>query len=79
MVLKDQLTVHVNDAIQKIFYGGKQKQHTVKNILFTDIGGYVHFLSDTCEGNDKKIADEQEEYNLPEGSYLCQDTGFLRI
>jgi flagellar basal body-associated protein FliL len=43
MLLKDQLTVHIDDAIQKIFYSGKQKQHTVKNILFTDVGGYVHF------------------------------------
>jgi len=67
----------LDNAIQKIFYSGKQKRHTVKNILFIDVGGYVHFLSDTCEGkkNDKKIADEIE-YNLPEGSYLCQDTGF---
>ena len=67
----------LDDAIQKIFYSGKQKQHTVKNILFTDVGGYVHFLSWTCEGkkNDKKAADEIE-YNLPEGIYLCQDTGF---
>jgi hypothetical protein len=61
MVLKDQLTVHADDAIQKTFYSGKQKRHTVKNLLFIDVGGYVHFLSDTCEGkkNDKKIADER--------------------
>jgi len=46
----------LNNEIQKIFYSGKQKQHTVKNLLLTGINGYVHFLSNTCEGkkNDKK-------------------------
>jgi len=67
----------LDTVMQEIFYSGKQKQHTVKNVLFTDVGGYVHFLSDTCEGkkHDKKVADEVG-YNLPEGSYLCHDTGF---
>jgi len=65
------------DAIQKFYYSGKQKQHTLKNILLTDVNGYVHFLNDTCEGkkHDKRIADEAG-YILPKGSYLGQDTGF---
>jgi len=67
----------IYNEIQKIFYSGKQKRHTVKNVLLTDVSGYVHFLSDTCEGkkNDKKIADEAG-YCDPLGSYLGQDTGF---
>jgi len=68
------------DAIQKFYYSGKQKQHTLKNILLTDVNGYVHFLSDTCEGkkHDKRIADEAG-YILPKGSYLDQDTGFQGV
>ncbi|MDM8567586.1 hypothetical protein QUF74_18305 [Candidatus Halobeggiatoa sp. HSG11] len=33
----------------------------MKNILFIDVGGYVHFLSDTCEGkkNGKKLAKQE--------------------
>jgi len=67
----------LDDATQENYYSGKQKQHTLKNILLGDLDGYVHFLSDTCEGkkHDKKIADEVG-YILPEGSYLGQDTGF---
>ena len=67
----------IHQAIQEIFYSGRKKQHTLKNILLTDVSGYVHFLSDTCEGkkSDKKIADETG-YSLPIGSYLGQDTGF---
>ena len=67
----------LNNAIQKMFYSGKRKQHTLKNILVTDISGYVLFLSNTCEGqkHDKKMADEAG-YSLPLGSYLGQDTGF---
>jgi len=33
----------------KVFYSGKQKRHTVKNILLTGVSCYVYFLSDTCE------------------------------
>ncbi len=37
----------------------------------------IRFLSDTVESkkHDKKLADETD-YILPEGSKLCQDTGF---
>ena len=65
----------IYNEVQHIFYSGKKKHHTVKNILITD--GYVYFLSSTCEGkkHNKKIADEAR-YSLPEGSYLGQDSGF---
>ena len=67
----------LHNEVQKIYYSGKQKRHTMKNILLTDVSGYIHFLSNTCEGkkNDKKIADDVG-YTLPAGSYLGQDTGF---
>jgi hypothetical protein len=62
---------------QKMYYSGKKKQHTVKNILLTGPLGRISFLSRTCEGkkHDKKAADEAD-YDLPEGSSLLQDIGF---
>lgn len=42
-----------------------------------DENGQIVFLSETYAGrfHDKRIADEMN-YQLPEGSILCQDTGF---
>lgn len=62
---------------RKRYYSGKKKAHTVKNNIITERGGTVLFLSDTHEGkkHDQKIADE-EGYAFPEGSTVCQDTGF---
>jgi hypothetical protein len=67
----------LTQTLQKIFYSGKQKRHTVKNILLTTIDGYILFLGETCEAkkHDKKAADEVG-YRLPSDSYLGQDTGF---
>ncbi len=62
---------------QKEFYSGKQKTHSVKNLVINERKGKVVYLSGTYEGkkHDKKIADE-EGYHFPEGSKLLQDTGF---
>jgi hypothetical protein len=67
----------LNFEIQKIYYSGKQKQHTVKNNMVINESCHIIFLSDTCFGSkhDKKLADEAG-YKLPEGSSLYQDTGF---
>ena len=64
-------------ADRKTYYSGKQKVHTVKNLIIPDRGGKVRYLSDTYEGkkHDKAIADE-EALSFPEGSTLWQDTGF---
>ena len=66
LFLHDAINRPICNEIQKIFYSGKKKHHTVKNILITDVNGYVYFLSSTCEGkkHDKKIADETG-YSLP--------------
>jgi len=63
--------------VQKMYYSGKKKQHTVKNILLTDPLCRISFLSRTCEGkkHDKRVADEAD-YDLPAGSSLLQDIGF---
>jgi hypothetical protein len=62
---------------QTLFYSGKKRQHTLKNILVINLLAQVVFLSLTCEGkkHDKRAADEAG-YTLPEGSILLQDTGF---
>lgn len=63
--------------LQKEYYSGKKKQHTVKNIIIINRQSGIRFLSATCEGkkHDKKAADEAG-YSFPEGSVLFQDTGF---
>ena len=66
-----------DEADQKLYYSGKKKKHTVKNVLLIDQKLSILFLSDTVEGkrHDKKIADETP-YPLPAGSRLLQDLGF---
>lgn len=62
---------------QETFYSGKKKRHTVKNNVVVNAQAKVTLLTATCEGkkHDKKISDEAA-FGLPDGSQLCQDTGF---
>jgi hypothetical protein len=62
---------------QKLYYSGKKKGHTVKNVVVSTTVGRILFLSLTCEGkkHDKKVADEAD-YHLPKGCIIYQDTGF---
>jgi hypothetical protein len=85
----DELKVYFHDGterpiprptdqeVQKQYYSGKKKQHTIKNIVIINALCKIIFLTVTCEGkkHDKKAADEAD-YSLPEGSRLLQDTGF---
>lgn len=66
-----------NQAIQGFFYSGKKKRHAIKNNVLVNPQAKILLLTPTCEGkkHDKKIADETNLV-LPEGSSLCQDTGF---
>lgn len=66
-----------NQEIQGIFYSGKKKRHCIKNNVLVNQQAKIILLTPTCEGkkHDKKIADETE-LALPDGSRLCQDTGF---
>lgn len=61
---------------QQDHYSGKQKCHTVKNLLIIDETCHIYFLSDTCEGtaHDHSLA-ELAGYPLPYGSGLDQDLG----
>jgi DDE superfamily endonuclease/Helix-turn-helix of DDE superfamily endonuclease len=66
-----------DDEEQEIYYSGKKKDHTIKNVIIIDATGAIRFLSATYAGrvHDKHIADESN-YQLPEGSVLAQDSGF---
>ena len=35
---------------RELYYSGKKKRHTLKNVLIIDEFGSIHFLSDTYEG-----------------------------
>ncbi len=67
----------LDPEMQRLFYSGKAKMHTIKNNLLIDEFCCILFLTNTVEGkqHDKKLAD-QTEYVLPKGSRLLQDTGF---
>jgi hypothetical protein len=71
--------VHPQDpAEQAACESGKQKDHTVKNVLFVTALLMLLFLSATYGGRvqDKPMADATP-YPLPAGSWLLQDLGFL--
>jgi hypothetical protein len=59
-------------------YSGKNKDHTVKNVLLVHALLIILFLSDTYGGrtHEKPIADATPS-PLPAGSRLLQDLGFL--
>jgi hypothetical protein len=64
-------------GVQKEYYSGKKKQHTIKNLVVINALCKILFLTLTSEGkkHDKKVADEAS-YSLPDGSTLYQDSGF---
>lgn len=63
---------------QRHEYSGKKCAHTVKNLLLSDEGGRVLYLSATVEGSlhDKALADEAELVFRP-GQGLLLDLGFM--
>lgn len=62
--------------LQKEYYSGKKKKHTVKNAVITCLAGFILFAGPTVEGkvHDKKIADTQ--YSFPYECIVQQDTGY---
>lgn len=63
---------------QRHEYSGKQRTHTVKNLLLSEEGGKVLYLSATVEGSlhDKALADEME-LEFAQEQALLLDLGFL--
>ena len=63
--------------VQKTYYSGKKKQHTLKNNLVSNAACKVVLLTPSFEGriHDKQIADTTR-YTVPSGSTLYQDSGF---
>lgn len=68
----------VDIELQKEYYSGKQKKHTVKNGIFSVESGEIVFLTDTVQGkmHDKKL-NESAGIRLPKSSILFQDTGYV--
>jgi hypothetical protein len=67
-----------NPEKQTLFYSGKKKAHTDKNILVVNTRSKrVGYLSPTCAGktHDKKVAD-REQIAYPKRSILHKDTAF---
>ena len=66
-----------DQEIQRIYYSGKRKGHTIKNVVIINQQCKIVLLTLTCEGkkHDKKVSDEAG-FELPSGSCLYQDTGF---
>ena len=66
----------VDDELQKDNYSGKKKKHTVKNAIIIAACCLILYVSRTFPGriHDKTIADD--EYTIPCGYTLIQDTGY---
>ena len=63
--------------VQRQYFSGKKKTHTVNNNIISHRAGKVVYLSDTYEGSvhDKLIC-ELEEHPFAEGSKLWKDKGY---
>jgi hypothetical protein len=67
--------------VQKEYYSGKKRCHTIKNLLITNLAGEIIYLGETFEGSihDKTIY-EQAELCFPDQWHcLWVDLGFLGI
>jgi DDE superfamily endonuclease/Helix-turn-helix of DDE superfamily endonuclease len=67
-----------NNEVQRLFYSGKKKRHTIKNHIFVGVGDrQIKHLSDTCEGtkHDKKMA-EEENLKSNKEIHIYQDAGY---
>ena len=66
----------VDDDLQKEMYSGKKKKHSVKNAVIIAACCLIVYVSRTFPGkiHDKTIADN--EYTIPPGYTLLQDTSY---
>jgi hypothetical protein len=64
-----------DETAQKDYYSGKKKKHAVKNAVIGTMVGFIIFVSQTYAGrvHDKRMA---EDYTIPSGFILWQDTGY---
>lgn len=76
-VTERQVNRSIDMEVQKEYYSGKKKSHTVKNLAFADTDRYIHYLGDTFEGSvhDKAMWDEVSI--APSGINILVDLGFL--
>jgi hypothetical protein len=76
-VTERQVNRSIDDDVQREYYSGKKKRHTIKNLAFAGTDGYIHYLGDTHEGSchDKTLWD-QISINPSEVNIIV-DLGFL--
>lgn len=67
--------------VQKEYYSGKKKHHTIKNLLLTSQQGKVIYLGETFQGSthDKKLYEEAELRFPDKDQGLLVDLGFQGI
>ncbi len=76
-VTERQINRNIDYEVQKEFFSGKQKAHTVKNLILSDYNQYVYFLGETYEGSmhDKEI---WNQLTLKKSAInILADLGFL--
>ncbi|MDI9882815.1 transposase family protein [Flectobacillus longus] len=78
-VTERQVSRSTDYELQKEFYSGKKKTHTVKNLVFSDSKTYIHYLGETYEGSlhDKTLWDEI--CLKPSSVTIIADLGFLGV
>ncbi len=76
-VTERQVNRNKDYEVQKMYFSGKKKAHTEKNLAFTDNTRYVHYLGETYEGgmHDKTLWDQVEI--RPSDINILVDLGFL--
>lgn len=76
-VTEREVNRSIDYEVQKELYSGKQKTHTVKNLIFSDHNQYVYFLGETYEGSmhDKEIWNQLTLKKSPIN--ILVDLGFL--
>jgi hypothetical protein len=67
--------------VQKDFFSGKKRRHTIKNLAVSNLEGRILYLSPTYQGHehDKAIYEQQEIIFPDQDSSLMVDLGFLGI
>ena len=52
----------LNDTVQRDYYSGKKKAHTVKSLIISDIDRYIHYVSYCWIGKSNEFAVLKEEF-----------------
>jgi hypothetical protein len=65
-----------DQEIQRFYYSGKKKSHTIKNVVILNEQCQIVLLTLTCEDKKHEKIFDEAGFELTSGSCLYQDTGF---